>query len=444
MIRSMKNHLCTSFGCSVAVIGIAPITPALAQTLSTVESSRYLLIGTGPENLFQGRQGVGPAVTISGYEVGANRAPIPSSGDFLSGGSSGGPSLLFNVPSIPLAALPVTGGTCGNGNIAITNGAGVFILSETGVYGNLGIRTAQPAQAADIGTGNSFYNDSNGFPNTFTSTGPTDPGVNNNIGGFGTFVPAANANPLAAIEQPTAAGVFGTTNFAALEAELDAARAAILSYPATQVLNVPSGVLNIDTTVLLAPGRNVIDIVTSANDFQLDSMTFLVNGPAGSYAIFRVPADIKMTVSNSNLLVGTGGIDTSSVLFFSNRPDNSSHFEISNSIVNGFAFWSLGEEGASINVSEAQGCAQFVADKITLSGSRLCGCQFDPSVAPPAPCPADLNGDRVIGLSDLAILLSNFGLSGNATAAQGDLNGDRAVNLTDLAQLLSVFGTNCP
>lgn len=63
------------------------------------------------------------------------------------------------------------------------------------------------------------------------------------------------------------------------------------------------------------------------------------------------------------------------------------------------------------------------------------------SVAPP--CPADLNGDQQINLTDLSVLLANFGISG-ATAAQGDLNGDTQVNLTDLSILLSVFGTPCP
>ncbi|MFN0135393.1 MAG: dockerin type I domain-containing protein [Phycisphaerae bacterium] len=62
----------------------------------------------------------------------------------------------------------------------------------------------------------------------------------------------------------------------------------------------------------------------------------------------------------------------------------------------------------------------------------------------PTPCPADLNGDRQINLTDLATLLSNFGLTAGATAEQGDLNGDEQITLTDLAQLLSVFGTPCP
>ena len=60
----------------------------------------------------------------------------------------------------------------------------------------------------------------------------------------------------------------------------------------------------------------------------------------------------------------------------------------------------------------------------------------------PATCSEDLNNDGTINLTDLATLLSNFGLDG-ATRAQGDINGDGSVNLTDLAMLLAVFGSNC-
>ena len=50
---------------------------------------------------------------------------------------------------------------------------------------------------------------------------------------------------------------------------------------------------------------------------------------------------------------------------------------------------------------------------------------------------ADLNGDGKVNLSDLSILLSNYGKPGGA---KGDLNGDGTVNLSDLSILLSNFG----
>ncbi|MFN0137909.1 MAG: dockerin type I domain-containing protein [Phycisphaerae bacterium] len=58
-------------------------------------------------------------------------------------------------------------------------------------------------------------------------------------------------------------------------------------------------------------------------------------------------------------------------------------------------------------------------------------------------CPPDVSGDGNIDLTDLAILLSNFGLGSNATQPMGDLDFDGDVDLTDLAILLSLFGTAC-
>lgn len=52
----------------------------------------------------------------------------------------------------------------------------------------------------------------------------------------------------------------------------------------------------------------------------------------------------------------------------------------------------------------------------------------------------DVNGDGAVNLTDLSILLSNFGSAGGP--AQGDVNGDGVVNLTDLSILLSNFGSS--
>lgn len=54
--------------------------------------------------------------------------------------------------------------------------------------------------------------------------------------------------------------------------------------------------------------------------------------------------------------------------------------------------------------------------------------------------PGDLDGDDEVGLSDLAILLSNFGTPSGALPEDGDITGDGAVTLEDLALLLANFG----
>jgi hypothetical protein len=54
---------------------------------------------------------------------------------------------------------------------------------------------------------------------------------------------------------------------------------------------------------------------------------------------------------------------------------------------------------------------------------------------------ADFDGNCQVNLTDLGILLANFG--GAATNATGDANGDNLANLTDLGILLARFGANC-
>lgn len=53
---------------------------------------------------------------------------------------------------------------------------------------------------------------------------------------------------------------------------------------------------------------------------------------------------------------------------------------------------------------------------------------------------ADLNGDGVVDLSDLAMFLSNFGMSDCTAPIPGDLDDDCDVDLSDLASFLSQFG----
>ncbi|MBI5864418.1 MAG: hypothetical protein HZB38_07915 [Planctomycetes bacterium] len=55
--------------------------------------------------------------------------------------------------------------------------------------------------------------------------------------------------------------------------------------------------------------------------------------------------------------------------------------------------------------------------------------------------PSDLNGNGTCDLTDLAVLLSNFGTLSDATQNMGDTDGDGDVDLSDLAALLSDFGT---
>jgi hypothetical protein len=56
-------------------------------------------------------------------------------------------------------------------------------------------------------------------------------------------------------------------------------------------------------------------------------------------------------------------------------------------------------------------------------------------------CFGDLDGDRSVGMADLALLLSSFGTTGGAVYEDGDLDVDGDVDLRDLSEMLSLFGT---
>jgi hypothetical protein len=53
------------------------------------------------------------------------------------------------------------------------------------------------------------------------------------------------------------------------------------------------------------------------------------------------------------------------------------------------------------------------------------------------PCPSDLNGDRVVNASDLAVILGAWG------GPDGDLNGNGTTDASDLAVILGAWG-DCP
>ena len=61
----------------------------------------------------------------------------------------------------------------------------------------------------------------------------------------------------------------------------------------------------------------------------------------------------------------------------------------------------------------------------------------------PPPCKGDLDGDREVGIADLAVLLAYYG-DGDVGIAEGDMDCDGDVDIADLAELLGVYGDVCP
>lgn len=81
------------------------------------------------------------------------------------------------------------------------------------------------------------------------------------------------------------------------------------------------------------------------NDLLLENGNLVIDGPAGARAIFRIPDDANFLASQAAILLGDGGIEPGSVLFYTDKLDNDAHFSFSNAVVNRVAFWDLGDAG---------------------------------------------------------------------------------------------------
>ena len=102
------------------------------------------------------------------------------------------------------------------------------------------------------------------------------------------------------------------------------------------------------------------------------------------------------------------------------------------------------DPGFVVSVHAGAGASPAVADGTVYSLGTAGLLAFDPSFE----CLADLDGDGVVGIADLVMLLSAYG--GQRTTGDGvydsdaDLNRDGVVDLGDLALMTGVYGAACP
>ncbi|HBE10897.1 MAG TPA: hypothetical protein DCY76_00535, partial [Flavobacteriales bacterium] len=88
------------------------------------------------------------------------------------------------------------------------------------------------------------------------------------------------------------------------------------------------------------------------------------------------------------------------------------------------------EEGAcnyNPDATDATAC-EYAADGFDCEGN-------------PLSCPEDINGNGTVEVSDVLLLLSDFGCTSDCTGA--DIDGDGAVSVADILLLLAAFGEEC-
>lgn len=122
--------------------------------------------------------------------------------------------------------------------------------------------------------------------------------------------------------------------------------------------------------------------------------------------------------------------------------------------VSGIGTWTFGigngwagstMSGYGLSVVPDAFCAFELIDGCT----DVTACNFAPEAtvddgscepAPCSDCTGDLNGDGLVSVADVLILLGDFGCSG---ACEGDANGNGVTNISDLLVLLAAFGLPC-
>ena len=266
-----------------------------------------------------------------------------------------------------------------NGDTALTDTTGTFAFSDingdslfmgavgaSGIYGDTGIQCSQTVVGCDSGGSNNNYSSTATFPNT------TPLAVGNGLVG----------DPTGMVLDP-------------LRAEMTAASAAIAGFGSSGTLT--SQTLLMDWYIKLDnPGLHVIDVI-NPNGVNLDLGDFdiVIDGVADSSVIFRVPDETNVETSNSFIGIGTRGIGLNNVLFYTDQANEDTHFNLQNLVVNGVAFWDFSDfngsaEGPPLNVSNAQGCAQFIGGRIDLQNVRFNNCFFGgtgPGTPGPGPGP---------------------------------------------------------
>jgi len=111
------------------------------------------------------------------------------------------------------------------------------------------------------------------------------------------------------------------------------------------------------------------------------------------------------------------------------------------------AVWSPLGTGIDLSVlvlrvfDDGNGPALYAGGSFTQAGGSPAGyvAKWQGCPGTPEPCPADVNGDGVVDLNDLNLVLTNFGQE----TSEGDTNGDGIVDLNDLNAVLTAFGTEC-
>jgi hypothetical protein len=391
----------------LSTLGLSSQRTAEAAPLNAppgpTEIRKYLIVSMGDDN------DVGDAFLMSSTEIGADREVLSTPGDpgFPTNGSF--PNLLsifatrsgggarWNTSTDPDTVSVAGVGVVSPGEGADWSGE-VALTASTAVNGGQGgkFNASNSLVFADTGIQGTVANPIDGASNSrYLDVGETTPAQSSALGLAGN-------------------GVTGGNNFSPLLSELSAWKTFIVGLPAEVTITSLTGFQNNEanngviqgtpnngliTTYGIGNDTNndgivIIDINLSG-DFNLTNLDWAIIANDGVLPIFRLRTGRNMIMNNVSILVNNGGNAELGAIFFSGYEGSSSGDTVfsggSNVILNGVGLWDLnavGEGGGNIktniNMNNAQGCAQFISQKINFQNNRWQRCAPGDFVTPTA------------------------------------------------------------
>lgn len=423
------------------------ITFNASAGVNTTETQKYLVIATGegtqgnefvsfnmsdveigadqevvsnsdvgsPSQRVGGINGYNGGLDLTGTWVPTNGENASKSGNRYDDADPDHPNDTVGQADIMPGARPVYEGIDYSGNVALTGELAQLNASNSDTNATIGIQCNRAASDcfSNPSANNSYYSGDGE---------PTDP----NALGYNPFNDVRqNLNNLEGISE---------NDPSVLLAELAAQRDWIVSLEADTTFNeqfvidtfkdnrnikdADLGAVITDLDAIDAAGNSdgiaVIDIDMNDSAFLLDNTDWILQSMLDTLVIFRMADGTHFDFANSSILLGDGTQnsqdvinDLGAIFFIDADTGENQVFNVNNAILGGIGLWDFTDfnpnrssllsdapsqfnpaidGGTEINLSDAQGCAQFISNKITMSNNRWNRCAL-PGETPPTDVP---------------------------------------------------------